>query len=150
MSVTISPTQNGRPFPRKEVSSPCDMCAQGICQPGWCNDGIATEFEPTAPEVNFSNVNARRILDAVGLTQGDEIMGAISAEEVPLIIVEAEKVLESSADGMLARSGMLSSEVRSLGFLQVEQTDDLAINRLKNLLTLLRWAKDHNAGIQWD
>jgi hypothetical protein len=51
---------------------------------------------------------------------------------------------------MLARSGMLSSEVRSLGFLQVEQTDDLAINRLKNLLTLLRWAKDHNAGIQWD
>jgi hypothetical protein len=84
MSVTIYPTQPGtlRPFPRREVRQPCDMCSRGICQPGWCENGVEVVYEATAPECNFANANARALLDAVGLDPGPYLCGAIDATEV--------------------------------------------------------------------
>ena len=151
VSVTIYPTQPGtlRPFPSVGRRVPCDACARGYCQPGWCEDGVEIVREPTAPEVNYANTNARALLTALGLDAGEYLCGAIDAAEVAGAIAECEAALVPNAGGFVARSGMLREHSRSPGLVVEGSTDARALERLGELREVLLWALAQGAGLAW-
>lgn len=152
MSVTIYPTQPDtlRRYPRTERIVPCDMCSRGICQPGWCETGLERVQEPTAPEVNFANANARALLVALGLDAGEHLCGAIDATEIHGAIAECEAALASTATGLVLRAPMLRAPAHGSRYVVAGSDDARALERLAEVLGVLRWALAHGSGIAWD
>lgn len=131
MSVTIYPTQPGtfRRFPKRVVSRPCEACARGYCQPGWCVDGIEHDAQPSTPECNVGHGNAPALLRAVGLPSDPSLCGAIDASEVAGVLADCETALRSDAPGLVADDDLdealwLISVVRAAG--REDVIDELA------------------------
>lgn len=152
MSVTIYPTQPGtfRRFPRRVVSRPCDACARGYCQPGWCVDGIEHDEQPTTPECNVGHVNTPALLRAVGLPSDPSLCGAIDASEVAGVLADCEAALRSDAPGLVARAGMLRAGHDSERLYVAARDDRRATEQLARLRDVLVWALENGAGIAWD
>ena len=151
MSVTIYPTQSGtlRRFRTERTTAPCSACAANICQPGWCIDGIETIETPTAPEIDLSNDNARTLLRCVGLDPGEDLCGALAADEIAALVVEVDTATGVDSVALFARSGMLRAGSRDGNCLMPELTDSYAIGRLARLRVVLDWALASGAGVAW-
>ncbi len=156
MSVTIRPCQpNGRPFPYELVRKPCEACAEGYCDGRWCEDGIAVEREPTAPEANWATANAVPLLATVGLDPGPCFTGEIGPDEVAGILAECEAALAVDAEGMFRRAPLLRAEEHHSGhgsatMIVCGSDDHSARRRLVALQGVLRWALEHGAGVAWE
>lgn len=154
MSVSIYPVDGGRMFPRREERRPCEACAGGWCQPGWCVNGVEIEQVATTPECNFANDNARVLLATIGLDPGPYLSGEIEPVEVASILAEVEAALEADAGGMLRRAPTLRAESHGRGgrgcrWHTAGSSDARACERLEAVRSVLRWALDHGAGVAW-
>lgn len=155
MSVTIYPVApNGHPFPRREVSRPCQACAGDYCQPGWCEDGLETEQVPTVPECNFANANAALVLATIGIDPGPYNTGEIEPSEVSSILVECQRALGLDVTGMVRRAPMLRVEERGHGaqgcrYIVAASSDNDAQRRLESMRTVLQAAQDRGCGVAW-
>lgn len=156
MSVTIRPVgADGRPFGGREVKRPCTTCASGCCQPGWCVDGIESEWISDAPEHNFANDNARALLANVGIDPGEYLSGSLEPTELPSLIEVCEAALADNAQALMIRAPMLRAESNDVGtrgarVIVCESNDESAKRRIASLLEVLRFAHEYHTGVSWD
>lgn len=157
VSVTIRPVgPDGRGLGGREVSRPCSACTGGYCQPGWCVDGIETEWISNAPECNFANANGRTLLASLGIDPGpgETPCGALEPVELASLIETCEQALDSSVEGLVMRAPMLRAPVESRSrsgcCVHVMGSDDeSAMRRVRELLTVLRYAHERGIGVSW-
>lgn len=155
MSVTIYPCRpGGRPFPYTEERRPCPACAEGYCQPGWCEDGTEVERVPTAPECNFANDNAKNLLATVGIDPGPYLTGEVEHVELAGILAECQAALAEDADGLVRRAPMMRAPEDYRGrhgarVVVCASGDPSAKRRLRSLLVTLQWAHDNQCGVAW-
>jgi hypothetical protein len=128
------------------------MCAQGICQEGWCDDGIETEWVCTAPEVNFANENAKALLATLGM--GTASSGALEPMEIAGILEICEQALQETATAFEIRAPMLRGRQeiprgRGPRVLVFESSDEDAKRRIRDLIPVLRFAHENGVGILW-
>lgn len=157
VSVTIFPVgPDGRPLGGREVERPCSACAGNYCQPGWCVDGIETEWIPNAPECNFANANGRTLLASLGIDPGpgETPCGALEPFELASLIEVCEQALGSTVEGLMLRAPMLREQVESRGahgcrVHVMGSGDESAQRRVRELLEVLRYAHERGIGVAW-
>lgn len=100
-----------------------------------------------APSVNFANVNARAVLEVMGVFD-PYLCGSLAPHEIPAVIRRVIRALNVTR----ARVGMLREAVGGLGdrFVDFGSDDEDARRRLAGTLEVLRFASANGWAISWD
>ena len=156
MSVTIRPVGPGlRPFPACRVEQPCQTCARGICQPGWCEDGTEIVREPTAPEANMANGNARAVFEAIGVDLGEYLCGDLAPNAIAPTLAVVERMLQAGELAERRRSGLVRTPEAGVGdggarVISCGTSDGSVQLRLYALQAVLFWAQNRGCAVSWD
>ncbi|MFA5186572.1 MAG: hypothetical protein WC551_08870 [Patescibacteria group bacterium] len=140
----------------QDKTIPCRICAMdladGYTQAGeTCSRGCpGTEEVSTAPECNFANVNARAVLEALGISS-PELYGEIKHEDLPSFIRKIIRVMNTQAVHGMTRETRESGGTGTghCRVIECGTSVERCTERLDQLLTLAKWAQENNLGISW-
>ena len=152
------------------VKKPCSFCEMedvdfpdGNKYGGRC-DALCDGFQmvPEAPEVNFSNYNARNLLQLMGISGGELEHGQMTPGKFRQHILRARNsdrgsLVEApvSLPGGHQPSRIITedgqSRIASMGaaYVYTGNTDEKTLERLDRLETLALWAQKRGYGISW-
>lgn len=143
--------------PRKEV--PCPYCTDEFkCEP-WCR---GTENVSESPDPNFSNVNARGVLQLLGL-DAEYLCGSCDGATLRQKILKARNSDRSDLvrDSFEVQGGHAGTSVikdrdgvpriQRMGAHAIfgGNTDEQTLRRLSNLEELAVYAQDHDYKVTW-
>jgi hypothetical protein len=123
-----------------------------------------TQEESTAPEVNFSNVNAANVLDLLGLYNPEGPWGSLPVEEIPAVLQRCMAVLSRDSErahlieNAHEEKGRRRVAVNDDGMPEIRtgcrvihcgNTDADTVRRVTAVQTLLAWAHERGLGVSW-
>lgn len=121
------------------------------CQ--WCDDpeyacgDECTGFEEVSslPQLNWSNVSARGVLELLGIQEGQELGGALDPSEIPGVLQRILYCLNSSR----SRSHLIQPLREEPKFVDFGNQDYQTVRRLRQLQELLSLAASEGYRVTW-
>ena len=122
-------------------SGACDVC-----------DGSGEAVVSDAPEVNFSNSNARDVLGLLEMPVplGSDIYGTVKHADIPVVLRRIMFV--AGVDRIrapLVSSGYVEKGEQGCTMIVGGSTDEDTIRRVEKLRTLFSWAATHGYDVSW-
>lgn len=145
MSVTFWIPEAGQ----VRKSEPCGCDSDPHCY--YCNGtGEYKYTDSVAPSLNLANVNARNILNLLGLPPEEQECGGVT-EVAPLRqqILRLRNISRARQPALRAASESGGEGTGQCHCIEQGYTDKQVLNRLTRLDRVLAYAQEHRMGVSW-
>jgi len=135
----------------KPVQEEC-LCGGGWAECPHCHGKGTLEYrESMAPTLNLGNVNARSIIDLIGLPD-DQLVGQVEGAEIGTARQRILAARNMTRKRRVALRDTIEYGGAGTGHCRVVEcgyTDEQVLDRLSCLDAVLAWAQEHQMKVSW-